>query len=90
MPVTNVLAVIPAADLSLGRPWWTQLLGREPDRVPMPSDVGWHFCSGAWQLVEDSERAGPAASRSASMTSTRSSALSPSGACRRQTLDHTH
>lgn len=45
MPVITVFAVAPSSDLPRSRVWWTRLLGREPDRVPMPSDVEWHFGS---------------------------------------------
>lgn len=58
MPVINILAGIASSDLARSRGWWTRLLGREPDAVPMPSDVEWHFASGAIQLVDDAENAG--------------------------------
>lgn len=51
-------AGVSASDLTISRRWWTQLLGREPDAVPMPSDVEWHFAGGGIQLVDDSEHAG--------------------------------
>jgi predicted enzyme related to lactoylglutathione lyase len=58
MTVTIVYAVIPASDLDTARVWWTRLLGREPDRVPMPSDVEWVFPSGGLQLISDADHAG--------------------------------
>lgn len=59
MPVTTALAVIPSADLATARTWWTKLLGREPDQVPMPSDLEWTFPSGGGlQLIDDAEHAG--------------------------------
>ncbi|CAN5670054.1 VOC family protein [soil metagenome] len=58
MSVTTVFAVIPSADLAAARAWWTQFLGREPDRVPMPSDVEWAFPSGGLQVIDDAEHAG--------------------------------
>ncbi|MFY0408669.1 VOC family protein [Solicola sp. PLA-1-18] len=59
MTVTTVLAVVPARDLAASRTWWTRLWGREPDQVPMPSDVEWHVPGGGGvQLVDDGERAG--------------------------------
>lgn len=58
MPVTNVFAGVSSKDLAVARSWWTQLLGREPDAVPMPSDIEWHFAAGGIQLVDDSRNAG--------------------------------
>lgn len=58
MTVTTVYAVIPAADLGRARAWWTALLGREPDRVPMPTDLEWHCASGGLQVIEDAGHAG--------------------------------
>lgn len=59
MTVTTVYAVVPSADLAEARGWWTKLLGRDPDRVPMPSDIEWHFpAGGGLQLVDDAEHAG--------------------------------
>lgn len=61
MAVTNVLAVVPTADLAVARPWWAALLGRDADRVPMPSDVEWQLTpTGGIQLVDDAEHAGSA------------------------------
>lgn len=59
MTVTSALAVVPSGDLEAARRWWTQLLGRDADRVPMPSDLEWHFPrGGGLQVVDDPERAG--------------------------------
>jgi predicted enzyme related to lactoylglutathione lyase len=59
LAVTTAFAVVPSADLAAARAWWTRLLGREPDRVPMPSDVEWLFpAGGGLQLVDDLEQAG--------------------------------
>lgn len=59
MAVRTVLAVVPSAGLATARTWWTQLLGREPDRVPMPGDIEWVFASGGGlQLVDDAGHAG--------------------------------
>lgn len=59
MPVTTALAVIPSTDLAAARGWWTRLLGREPDLVPMPTDLEWRFPEGGGlQVVEDAEHAG--------------------------------
>ena len=58
MAITLALAVIPSADLAAARTWWARLLGREPDRVPMPSDAEWYFASGGLQLIDDAEHAG--------------------------------
>ncbi len=59
MPVTTALAVVPSSDLSASRTWWTQVLGREPDQIPMPSDIEWYFTGGGGlQLIDDSAHAG--------------------------------
>lgn len=59
MTVTSALAVVPSRDLQAARRWWIQLLGRDADRVPMPSDLEWHFAQGGGlQVVDDAERAG--------------------------------
>lgn len=59
MAVTAALAFVATQDLTASRAWWENLLGREPDRVPMPSDVEWAFNGGSGiQLVDDARRAG--------------------------------
>ncbi len=59
MAVTTAFAVVPSVNLAAARGWWTRLLGREPDRVPMPSDLEWLFPEGGgMQLVDDAEHAG--------------------------------
>lgn len=59
MSVTTVLAVIPTTDRAAARPWWTALLRREPDQVPMPGDLEWYFPDGGGlQVVDDAEHAG--------------------------------
>lgn len=58
MPVTNVLDGVASSDLARSRAWWSQLLGREPDVTPMPSDLEWHFNGDGIQLLDDSEHAG--------------------------------
>lgn len=59
MAVKTAFAVVPSADLVSARAWWTRLLGREPDRVPMPNDIEWLFpAGGGMQLVDDAEHAG--------------------------------
>lgn len=59
MAIRNAFAVVATADLDRARDWWVRLLGRQPDRVPMPSDVEWDLPDGGvLQLVDDAERAG--------------------------------
>lgn len=58
MSVTRIMANVPSADIDVARTWWTRLLGREPDAVPMPSDLEWHFPAGIVQVIEDPGRAG--------------------------------
>lgn len=58
MTITNVYAVIPTADIDAATAWWATLLGRAPDRIPMPTDAEWFFASGGLQVVADAEHAG--------------------------------
>lgn len=59
MTVQHVLAVIPSSEMDRARSWWTQVLGRQPDHVPMPSDLEWMFPGGGGlQVVDDAEHAG--------------------------------
>jgi hypothetical protein len=59
MAITNALAGIAVNDLGAAILWYSQLLGRPPDRRPMPNVVEWRFESGAGlQLYEDEDRAG--------------------------------
>ena len=56
-----------------------QRLGHEPDQVPMPSDIEWHFASGGLQLVTTASRLVQVASRLVLMTSTPISRRSGTG-----------
>jgi catechol 2,3-dioxygenase-like lactoylglutathione lyase family enzyme len=59
MTITNVLAVMCVADMEVARPWYTKLLGREPDHVPMPESNEWQLTDGGWlQVVQDPSHAG--------------------------------
>ena len=59
MAFTNVLAVLPVADVEASRPWFTALFGRPEDNNPMPSLVEWQVLPGAWvQVFHDPDRAG--------------------------------
>jgi glyoxylase I family protein len=59
MPISNVLAVLSVADMDIARSWYTQLLGRDPDRTPMPESNEWQVTEGGWlQVVKDPTHAG--------------------------------
>jgi catechol 2,3-dioxygenase-like lactoylglutathione lyase family enzyme len=59
MTITNVLAVMCVADMGVARPWYAKLLGREPDRTPMPESSEWRLTDGGWlQVVQDPSHAG--------------------------------
>lgn len=59
MAFTNVLAVLPVADVEASRPWFTALFGRPEDNNPMPSLIEWQVLPGAWlQVFGDAGRAG--------------------------------
>ncbi len=59
MHFTNALAGIAVSDITKATKWYTEFLGRDPDRVPMSSDVEWDFPGGATlQVFDDKRRAG--------------------------------
>lgn len=59
MAFTNLLAVLPVADVETSRPWFTALFGRPEDNNPMPSLIEWQVLPGAWlQVFGDADRAG--------------------------------
>ena len=59
MAITNALAGIAVNDIGAATLWYSQLIGRPPDRRPMPNVVEWRFENGAGvQLYEDEDRAG--------------------------------
>ena len=59
MAFTNLLAVLPVADVEASRPWFTALFGRPEDNNPMPTLIEWQVLPGAWlQVFSDENRAG--------------------------------
>lgn len=59
MAITNALAGIAVNDIGAAALWYSQLIGRPPDRRPMPNVVEWRFENGSGiQLYEDEDRAG--------------------------------
>jgi hypothetical protein len=59
MAVTNALAGIAVNDIGAATLWYSQLIGRPPDRRPMPNVVEWRFENGSGiQLYEDEDRGG--------------------------------
>ena len=61
MAITNALAGIAVNDLGAATLWYAQLIGRPPDRKPVPNVAEWRFENGAGlQLFEDEDLAGGA------------------------------
>lgn len=59
MPITDVLAGLPVAEVEQALSWYERLLGRPADARPMPILADWHFAdTGDLQLVQDPDRAG--------------------------------
>jgi len=59
MNFKNVIAAIMTADIETAKKWYTEMLGKEPDRNPMESLYEWDFPEGGvLQLFEDKDRAG--------------------------------
>ena len=57
--VDYVLAVVAVSDIEVGKSWYTELFGREPDNNPMPNLIEWQVTNGGWvQVTEDPQRAG--------------------------------
>ncbi len=57
--ISNVVAVVPAKDHRSAVGWYTQLLGREADIVPVDDVAEWQLADNAWlQVGVDPERAG--------------------------------
>jgi len=59
MTIRNALAGVAVRDLDKAVNWYTKLIGRSPDRRPMPNDAEYAFEKGGWmQIFVDKERAG--------------------------------
>ena len=57
--ISNVVAVVPVKDHQKAVGWYTKLLGREADLVPMDGVAEWQLADNAWlQVGADPERAG--------------------------------
>jgi catechol 2,3-dioxygenase-like lactoylglutathione lyase family enzyme len=55
MDVTNLYAAVAVSDIDEARAWYTRLLGRKPDRQPMPVDIEWDLAgsgAGGLQVVQ--------------------------------------
>lgn len=54
MQVETVFVSINARDFAAQTDWWSQLIGREPDRQPMPSCQEWDLRDGVlFQVLDD-------------------------------------
>ena len=58
MHVTDVFVSIGVTDHKAGCAWWSQLIGREPDRHPMPSCCEWDLVGGVLFQVLDNPKEG--------------------------------
>lgn len=60
MRVANVFVSIGVADHPAGCAWWSTVIGREPDRRPMPSCCEWDLTDTVLFQVLDNPRQGAA------------------------------
>lgn len=59
MTITNALASVAVRDITSAAQWYTKLIGRPEDAMPMPELAEWKFPSGGWlQVYALPERAG--------------------------------
>ena len=59
MKIMNALAGIAVRDFDTATGWYSQLLGRAPDTLPMEGLAEWRFEDGGWlQVLADPARAG--------------------------------
>ena len=57
--ISNLVAVVPVKDHQNAVKWYTKLLGREADLVPVDEVAEWQIADNAWiQVGADPERAG--------------------------------
>jgi len=55
MTITKSYASLLVADMALGEAWYTKLLGRGPDRRPMPTLLHWELFDGGGLMLSSSE-----------------------------------
>lgn len=59
--ILNVVAVLPVKEQKKAVDWYTKLLGRKPDVVPVDEVAEWMLAENAWiQVTVDPEQAGNA------------------------------
>ena len=57
--INSVVAVVPVKDQNTAVEWYTKLLGRDADLVPVEGVAEWQLAENAWlQVSTDPERAG--------------------------------
>lgn len=57
--IKSVIAVVPVKDYDKAVGWYTKLLGRDADIVPVDGVAEWQLADNAWlQVTADPERAG--------------------------------
>ena len=57
--ISSVISVIPVKSFEESLTWYTQLIGREPDVVPVEGVAEWQIAGQAWiQVALDPERSG--------------------------------
>lgn len=55
MTIQKTYAALLVADMAAGEAWYTKLLGRGPDRRPMPSLLHWELSDHGGLMVSSSE-----------------------------------
>jgi hypothetical protein len=61
LPIKQVFAGVPVADLGPALAWYERLLGRPADSAPNENEAVWHVADGASvYVVADADRAGNA------------------------------
>ncbi|GGT88184.1 VOC family protein [Streptomyces violascens] len=59
MSFTHVLAVAPVTEMEVSMAWYERLLGRPPDKRPMPGLADWHIAPSGWvSVLRSPEHAG--------------------------------
>lgn len=59
MAFDNIFAGIAVADMQAAKVWYSAFFDRQPDRIPMDTDMEWDFAGGSTvQVFEDANRAG--------------------------------
>lgn len=64
MSLNDISAVVATRDYPTARPWYSRIIGRDPDLEPIDGVAEWQITATAWlQLIDDADRAGKSAVR---------------------------